>query len=195
MCEPVSIGMGIMAVAGSAMSSYQSAKATGAAIDAQNKQKIEMVKQMNYQEANLRLQERDTYEDAVNQLSQQDLTALRNQGMVRAAIQESNLEGNSMDRIQRITDGDDIRSMVGITENYRRDYSAIFGNRIANVENTKSAIKGMAPIMKPSRIAAALDAVSSGAGAYTAAGGKFGTDGGGTKAPISQAKGTSTGHS
>ncbi|WJJ60549.1 internal (core) protein, partial [Salmonella phage ST11_da Silva-2023] len=58
MCEPVSIGMGIMAVAGAAMSASNQAKAEGAAIDAQNRQAQEMVKQMNYSDANLKMQER-----------------------------------------------------------------------------------------------------------------------------------------
>lgn len=194
MCEPVSIGMGIMAVAGATMSAKQKADMEGNQIDAQNRQKQQLIKQMSFQDANLKLEARDKAEEAMNQLTQTNLNAIRNEGTVRAAIAESGLEGRSMDAIQRQTEGDSIRERTGITENYQRDYSAIFGNQVANVENTKSQIDGMAPVMRGNRIAQALDVVSAGANAYYGSGGQFGmAKSGGTAAPISAAKGTKTG--
>ncbi|CDM21629.1 predicted internal virion protein B [Citrobacter phage CR8] len=195
MCEPVSIGLGIMAVAGATMGAHDKAKAEGAAMDAQNRQSIEQLKQMNYADANMKMEQRETAEQAMQDLTTTNLNGLRNQGMVRAAVAESGLEGRSMDAIEREVAGDTVRERAGITENYQRDYAAIFGNRIANIQNTKSAIDGKGAIIPTSPLSHALNVVNAGAGAYASSGGGFG-QGGGTKqaAPISAAKGTPTGH-
>ena len=192
MCEPTSIALGVMAVgtvAGSVMGASGQAKAEGAAIDAQRKQQMELIKGMNYQDANLKLEQKDAYDEAMNQLTQTNLTGIRNESMVRTAIGESGLEGGSMDRIQRITEGDTIRERVGITENYNRDYAAIFGNRIANVENTKSQLKGMAPIMKTSPLVHALNVANSAGNAYMSVSAGM-SKSKGKAAPISKAKGS-----
>lgn len=191
MCEPVSIGVGMLAVAGATMGARDQAKAEGAAIDAQNRQSIEQLKQMNYTDANLRLEERETAEQAMIDLTTTNLNGIRNQGMVRAAVSESGLEGVSMDRIEREVEGDTVRERAGITENYNRDYAAIFGQRLSNIQNTKSAIDGKGAIIPTSPLAHALNVVNAGAGAYMASGGKFGQGGSPTqKAPIGAAKGT-----
>lgn len=195
MCEPVSIGMGIMAVAGAAMSASSQAKAEGAAIDAQNRQSIEQIKQMNYSDANLKMQERDLKEQQVQELTESTLNGIRNQGMVRAAVAESGLEGNSMNRIERDVAGDTVRERAGITNSYNRDYAAIFGNRIANIENTKSAIKGKGRIMTTSPLAHALNVANAGMQGYAAGSAISGSSASEGVAPISAAKGTPTGHS
>lgn len=194
MCEPVSIGMGVMAVAGAAMSASNQAKAEGAATDAQNRQAQEMVKQMNYSDANLKMQERDLKEQQVAELTKTTLNGIRNQGMVRAAVAESGLEGASMDRIERDVAGQTVKERAGITESYNRDYAAIFGNRIANIENTQSAVRGQGKIMTTSPLAHALNVTSAGAQGYMA-GESFTSNRSGGSAPISAAKGTPTGHS
>ncbi|WKV24240.1 internal virion protein [Pectobacterium phage LET1] len=193
MCEPVSIGMGIMAVAGAAMSASNQAKAEGAAMDAQNRQATEMVKQMNYSDANLKMQERDLKEQQMQELTETTLNGIRNQGMVRAAVAESGLEGNSMNRIERDVAGQTVKERAGITDSYNRDYAAIFGNRIANIQNTQSAISGQGKIIKTSPLAHALNVTSAGMQGYAMGETIGGTSKGGA-APISAAKGTPTGH-
>lgn len=195
MCEPISIGLGIMAVAGTALSASQQAKAEGAAIDAQNRQSIEQVKQMNYSDANLKLNERDLKEQQVQELTETTLNGIRNQGMVRAAVAESGLEGNSMRRIERDVEGDTVKERAGITSSYDRDYAAIFGNRIANIENTKSAINGKGRIMTTSPLAHALNVASAGVAGYAAGSSIASASAPKGAAPISAAKGTPTGHS
>lgn len=181
----------MLAVAGATMGAHDQAKAEGAAIDAQNRQSIEQLKQMNYTDANLRLEERETAEQAMVDLTTTNLNGIRNQGMVRAAVSESGLEGASMDRIEREVEGDTIRERAGITENYKRDYAAIFGQRLSNIQNTKSAIDGKGAIIPTNPLAHALNVVNAGAGAYMASGGKFGQGSSPTqKAPIGAAKGT-----
>ena len=193
MCEPVSIGMGIMAVAGAAMSASSQAKAEGAAIDQQNRQAQEMVKQMNYNDANLKMQERDLKEQQMAELTETTLNGIRNQGMVRAAIAESGLEGNSLNRIERQVEGDTAKERAGITESYNRDYAAIFGNRLSNIENTQSSIRGQGRIQKTSPLAHALNVASAGAKGYMM--GQSMSGGGGSEgaAPISAAVGTKVG--
>ena len=129
------------------------------------------------------------------ELTETTLNGIRNQGMVRAAVAESGLEGNSMDRIERQVAGDTVKERAGITESYNRDYAAIFGNRIANIENTKSAIRGQGKIIKTSPLAHALNVANAGAMGYAAGRSISGESSSGGSAPISAAKGTPTGHS
>lgn len=180
-------------MAGAAMSASNQAKAEGAARDAQNRQAQEMVKQMNYSDANLKMQERDLKEQQVQELTETTLNGIRNQGMVRAAVAESGLEGNSMNRIERDVEGQTVKERAGITDSYNRDYAAIFGNRIANIQNTQSAISGQGKIIKTSPLAHALNVTSAGMQGY-AAGEQFAGSSSGGAAPISAAKGTPTGH-
>lgn len=174
MCEPVSLSMAALAVTGAAVGASERAKAEGQAEDARRKSQIEMIKQMNSANADLGLQARDKAEQAQQQLTEINLKSLRNRGMVAAAIGESNLSGNSMDRIKRVADAESSREKVGVMDNYQRDYQTIFANQVGNVENTKSAIRSSAPVFRTSKLANALDVVSAGAGAYVSAGGKFG---------------------
>ncbi|UZT49950.1 internal (core) protein [Enterobacter phage 01_vB_Eclo_IJM] len=182
-----------MAVAGATMSASQQAKAEGAAIDAQNRQAQEMIKQMNDSDANLRMQERDLKEQQVQELTETTLNGIRNQGMVRAAVAESGLEGRSMDRIERssrLIQSKNVQASQPATVETMR----LSSEPVANIENTKSAIAGQGKIIKTSPLAHALNVANAGMQGYMAgeslAGGKP-SDG---AAPISAAKGTPTGH-
>lgn len=176
MCEPVSITMAVMAVAGAAMGAHDKAKAEGQAEDARRKSQIEMVKQMNIANADLNLQLKDKGDQARQQLTEVNLKSLRNRGMLNAAIGESGLSGNSMNRIKQVTQAESDRDAQSIRDNYQRDYQTIFANEVGNVENTKSQLKSSAPIFKTSRVADALNIASAGANAYGASGGKFGKE-------------------
>lgn len=174
MCEPVSIAMAVVAVAGAAMGAHDKAKAEGKAEDARRKSQIEMVKQMNIANADMNLQAKDKHDQAQQQMTEVNLSSIRNKGMVAAAIGESNLAGNSMDRIKRVTAADASREKMGILDNYQRDYQTIFANQVGNVENTKSQMKSSVPVHRTSKLAQALDVAASGASAYASSGGQFG---------------------
>lgn len=167
MCEPVSIGMAIVAVAGAAMSASEKAKAEGAAEDGQRRTAREQVKQTNMANANLNLSAQDKQEEARKQLSEINLQATRNRGTIRAAVGESGLSGNSMDRIQNSVENESSNARTGVVDNYHRDYQSIFANQIANVENTKSALKGQAQVIKTSGLSNALGIISAGANGYS----------------------------
>ena len=170
MCDPTGgiATMMVLSVASSAMASKEKAKAEGNAEDARRKSQIEMVKQMNTANADLSLESKDKYDQAQQQLTEVNLKSLRNKGMVAAAIGESGIGGNSMERIKRVTQAESDAERVGIMTNYQRDYGTIFANQVGNVENTKSALKSSAPVHRTGKLAMALDAVSAGAQGYAA---------------------------
>lgn len=122
------------------MGGMQANQAKAAQIDQGRRQSWQMVKEMNYNEANLKLESRDLIDSTVQEMTQASMNRVRNMGTIRAAIGEGMLEGNSMERVARVTEGDFLRESQGLTENYQRDYSVILGKRIANRENTVSQI-------------------------------------------------------
>lgn len=123
------------------MGGMQGEQAKAAQIDQGRRQSMQMLKEMNYNEANLKLESRDLIDSTVQEMTQANMNRVRNMGTIRAAIGEGMLEGNSMERVQRVTEGDFLRESQGLTENYQRDYSVILGKRLANHENTVSQIK------------------------------------------------------
>lgn len=133
---PIAMQAGQMVMGG-----MQQDQATAAGIDQQRRQQAEMIKQMNIKDANFKLEERDLLESTINDLTASNMNRVRAMGTVRAAIGEGNLEGNSMNRVARVTEGDMLRESMGINQNYQRDYSVILGNRYSNQEQTISAIK------------------------------------------------------
>lgn len=176
MCDPTG-GVAtavVLSMAGATMQAKDKAKAEGQQEDAKRKSQIEMVKQMNIANADLGLEAKDKAEQAHQQLTEINLKSLRNKGMLAAAVGESNLSGNSMERIKRVTDAESSREKGAVQDNYQRDYQTIFANQVGNVENTKSQLKSMAPVIRTSKLAQALNVTSAGMGAYIAAGGKFG---------------------
>jgi hypothetical protein len=118
------------------------------------------------------------------------MQALKNRGTIRAAIGESGMSGNSMKRIQNSVANEASQQKMSITDNYKRDYSSIFANQIANTENTKSAIRGQAQVIKTSGLSHALGIVSQGAQGYAMGSSMKGT--GGSK-PTGESTGTAQG--
>lgn len=168
MCEPVSIGLAAVAIVGGAMAAKDKAKGEGNAEDAQRRQAQEQVKQTNMANANLNLTAQDRQEEARAQLTEVNMQALKNRGTINAAIGESGLSGNSMKRISNAVENEASQQRTAINDNYRRDYQSIFTNQIANVENTKSALRGQAQVVKTSGLSHALGIVSAGANGYAA---------------------------
>ncbi|MES9306248.1 hypothetical protein ABER34_12260, partial [Cutibacterium acnes] len=89
---------------------------------------------MNIANADLSLEATDKAEQARQQMTEINLKSLRNRGMVAAAIGESNLAGNSMNRIKQVTDAQSSRETMSVLDNYQRDYQTIFANQVGNVE-------------------------------------------------------------
>lgn len=174
MCVPILIPvvMAAMATGSAAMGASEQAKAKGAATDAQRKNQQEIIKQANMQDADTALTMVDKREEAQRQLTEVNLQALRNRGTINAAVGESGMSGNSIDRIRRSADNDASAEKMNITDNYNRDYAAIFQNRVGAVENARSAVRGGGGQgAKVNNIANALNIVGAGLGGYAAGGG------------------------
>lgn len=172
-------------------------KAQAAQIKAMRQQSKEQIRQMNIQNADLTLQQRDALEEAQDELTSQSLQKVQAMGSIRAAIGEGNLEGASMERIKRVSEGDYIREANKVTENYHRDYAALFQQQIGLTESTRAqvAARNKAEPKRKSTLMQILDplAIMGSSAASSYASGAFDSGSGGSKAPIVAAKGTKTG--
>ncbi|CAK6589228.1 internal virion protein [Klebsiella phage vB_Kpl_K56PH164C1] len=194
MCWMAAIPIAMAAVQ-SVGNARNAAKATGLQNDQMRRQSAQMIKESNIQNANASLEQKQKLEEASAELSAKNLDKVQAMGTIRAAIGEGNLEGNSMDRIQRIEEGKFIREANAVTDNYRRDYASLFAQQLGNSESTMDQVKSMqkAEGKGKSKLEQVLDPLalmgSQAASAY--ASGAF--DSKSTKAPISQAQGTKVG--
>lgn len=163
MCDPMTmaLAMGGLGATQGLMGAREQAKAEARAEDARRRQQMEMIRQLNFENADLKLEAKDKYDQAQQKLTEINLKSLRNRGLLNAAIGESGLAGSSMQRIKRITQAETDRERVGVMDNYQRDYQTIFANQVGAVENTKSALKNMPKVHKTSKVAQALNVVSS----------------------------------
>lgn len=141
MCWPVMIAMAAMSAASAAKGSYDQAKMIGAQTDASRLQNQELLKQARWENASTNLDIRSKYEEASNEITNNNLQAVQTQGAIRAAIGEGMLSGNSMDRIQMVTEGETVRANAMVNENYKRDYASMLTGSVANVESTNSQVK------------------------------------------------------
>lgn len=194
MCWMAAIPIAMAAVQ-SVGNARNAAKATGLQNDQMRRQSAQMIKESNIQNANASLEQKQKLEEASSELSAKNLDKVQAMGTIRAAIGEGNLEGNSMDRIQRIEEGKFIREANAVTDNYRRDYASLFAQQLGNSESTMDQVKSMqkAEGKGKSKLEQVLDPLammgSQAATAYSS--GAF--DSKSTKAPISQAQGTKVG--
>lgn len=170
MCDPTGgiatmAIMGAMAASSAAMGASEQAKARGMRIDAQRKSQQEMIKAANAADADAKLETVNKADEARRQLTEVNLQALRNKGLVSAAVGESGLSGNTMDRVRRSADNEASAEKMNVLDNYERDYAAIFQNRVGAVDNARSAVRGGGGQgMKINNLANALDIVSAGMG-------------------------------
>lgn len=149
--------MGMMAMAAMAAISMVSkgvdqknqGKMLAAQEDARRKQLIQAVKQSNIADAGLKLQANDSYKQARSQLESASMDAIKAQGTVRTAMNESNLEGRTMERVTRDVENVALRTKGQINENYERDYHNIWVQRVSNRDNLIAQIEGSQPIQMP----------------------------------------------
>lgn len=187
-----------IALAGAQAISSQNAqaKAIASQTEAGRRQAFELMKQTNIQNADLSLQARSKLEEASSELTSQNMQKVQAMGSIRAAIGESMLEGASMDRIKRVTEGQFIREANMVTDNYRRDYQAIFAQQLGGTQSAASQIDEIykGEQKQKSKLQMVLDplAIMGSATASAYADGKFDSKST-NKAPIVAAKGTKTG--
>lgn len=187
-----------IAIAGAQAVGSQNAQAKMIASQtaAGRRQAFELMRQTNIQNADLSLQARSKLEEASSELTSQNMQKVQAMGSIRAAIGESMLEGASMDRIKRVTEGQFIREANMVTENYRRDYQAIFAQQLGGTQSAASQIDEIykGEQKQKSKLQMVLDplAIMGSATASAYASGAFDSKST-NKAPIVAAKGTKTG--
>lgn len=142
-------------------SAKDEARAISSQIAAQNATKIQMVKTMNYDLANLSQEQRDQYDQAIAQLQSNSINSIRNQGMIRSAFFESGVEGRSVDAALREVEGQDVRVNDSIRGSYKDSFYGLQQQKEVTVLNTDAQIKGMPKINKPSSTSVMLGIASS----------------------------------
>jgi len=165
MCEPVTIGMGVMAAVGAvgAISGQKDqATAIGDKRVQQQKQAVETIKQMNYKDAELQGQDRDNYDSAVRQLTDANINTIRNAGLINAAFAESGVEGRSVDAVIREVAGSDARNQDSIKAGYTDARRGIQSASETNRMQAQAAIQGMGTIRGPSAVSSALSVINGG---------------------------------
>lgn len=175
MCEPVSIAMGVLAVVGGISSANDQNKAYAATENARRKNNIQLVRQANTQDANLQLQDRSNFEAYRQELENTTMDAVKAQGTVQTAMAESNLEGRSMERVQRDVENVYFRTKGMINENYERDYHNIYVQRASNRDNLIAALEGSQPTIRPNQTSQILNVANQGMQGYMAGANLWGT--------------------
>lgn len=149
MCGPMAIGAAVGA-GSSLLGIKDENKRIGAEIAAQNATKQNMVKSMNYEVANLSIEQRNQFDQAVQQLQNNSIDSIRNQGMIAAALGETNLQGRTTDAVMREVQGQDARVKDSIKDNHQRAWTSLQQNKEATIMQTQSSLDGMPKIQTPS---------------------------------------------
>lgn len=168
MCEPVSIAMAVVGGVSAIAGQKEADKQMGAQVAAQEATKQNMIRTMNYDIASKSQEQRDLYEQAVAQLQANSINSIRNQGMLAAALGETGLEGNSVDRVMREVEGQDARVADSIRGDFSKQFGAAQYNKELDVINAEGALKGIPKITGPSTASRILGVVNGGlSGAQT----------------------------
>lgn len=161
MCEPMTIMAGI-SMATAAIGVGEQNKAAAAQETARRKNLREAVRQANYHDAALQLQEKNAFKAARSEMEGVTLEQIRANGTVKTAIGESNLEGRTMDRVAADVDNSFLRAAVDVQRNYETDYVNIWAERDANRNNLIATIEGSAAVPMPSKLGGALQIAGAG---------------------------------
>ncbi|ANM46356.1 internal virion protein [Morganella phage vB_MmoP_MP2] len=135
--EAIPVALAGAQAIGGQISGAQAAKAQN---EANRLQAINAIRQANWNNADLTLQQRDALDVATQELTAKNMAQVQALGTVRAAIGESMIGGRSMERIERVTRGEHIRNANMVTENYRRDYASMFAQQVGNTESAKAQV-------------------------------------------------------
>lgn len=162
MCAPVMLGMAAVGALGAISGQREQDKMIGEQVAAQNAQKQNIVRQMNYDLQSIDAEQRDLYDDAIAQLQGNSINSLRNQGMIAAAFGESGLEGRSVDAALREVRGQDARVADSIRGSFDKTWAGNQQAKEVAVLNADSSIKGMPRIQGPSTASRVLGVINGG---------------------------------
>lgn len=149
MCGFMAAGAAIGGIS-SIMGLREQNKEIGRQIAAQNAQKTLMVREMNYNLSSLDQEQKDQFDQAVTTLQGNSVNSIRNQGMIEAALGESNLEGRTMDAVMREVRGQDARVADSIRDSYGKSWTGLQNAKETSIMETQSSLDGMPQIRGPS---------------------------------------------
>lgn len=155
----VGAGLGVI---GAIVGQKEQDKQLGAQVAAQEATKTNMIRTMNYDIASKSQEQRDLYDQAIAQLQANSINAIRNQGMLTAALGESGLEGRSVDRVLREVQGQDARVADSIRGDFGKQFGSVQYNKELDVMNTEASLKGIPKITGPSSASRILGVVNGG---------------------------------
>lgn len=161
MCEPMTIMAGL-AVVSAGMGEMQKGQAWAAQETARRKNNREAVRQANYQDAALQLQDKQNFAAARREMEGISLESIRANGTVKTAIGESNLEGRTMERVAADVENAHLRAAVDVQRNYDTDYANVWAERDAVRNNLIATIEGNPAATKPSVLGGVLNVASAG---------------------------------
>lgn len=146
MCLPVAAVMAVTAataVAQQASSNHDLAKAEGQRADAARLQAQQYIIQNNMNQNMANLANRDAYEKAVQEMTASNLQGYQNLSAIDNAISESGLKGRSVDRACREVQADIQNNALNIDNEYKRNYSEIFGQKLTSQQNAAANIQAL----------------------------------------------------
>lgn len=145
-------------------------KAIGAEIGKLNAQKQQKVRELNYNISSLSREQVDQFDQAVTQLQGNSINSIRNQGMLEAALGETNLQGRSTDSVLREVQGQDARVADSIRDNYKRSFQGLQYAKETNILETQSSLDGMPTIKGPSAFSRTMGIINAGAEGWSMGG-------------------------
>ena len=162
MCAFIPIAMAAVSMIGAAAANRTANKQIGAKIAAQNAQKQELIRQNNYQNVAIDQQTRDQYDQAVATLTENNINAIRNQGMLEAAFGESGLSGRSVDAVLRDTQGQIARSNDSTRASFENQFRGAQYNKETGTQSAVASVNGMPQIVGPSALSQNLGVINAG---------------------------------
>lgn len=164
------VAMAAVNVGMQVMGNNKEDKEIGAQIAKLNAQKQQKVRELNYNLAALSQEQRDQFDAAVTQLQGNSINSIRNQGMLEAALGDTNLEGRSMDSVMREVRGQDARVADSIRDNYGKSWTGLQYQKETNIMETQSSLDGMPTIKGPSAFSRTMGIINAGAEGWSMGG-------------------------
>lgn len=161
MCEPMTIMAGI-SMTSAAIGVGQQSKVAVAQEEARRKNLREAVRQANYQDAAIQLQDKQNFQDARAQMEDISIERIQASSSVRTAIGESNLEGRTMERVQRDVDNAYLGASVDVQRNYDTQYANAWADREQVRNSLISTVQGSAAVQQPSQLGGMLQIAGAG---------------------------------
>lgn len=162
-------GMAIGAVAGAVMGLVQGSEQEKAQARAYKDRVKATVQNYNYADQQVNLDLSNARDQSAAELAQTQANSIQNLSTIRAAVFESGMDGNSMERVMRIAKGSDLRSEDSIRDGFGKAVAGALLSKQINRTNAQSSLDGLRKQVEssqPSSTAQMVNLVGQGLEAY-----------------------------